>query len=109
MPYIKVVRSDLEEHDVSEASNHLNERAEESKEKEKGKEKETEDKVQPAAAAPLTAQNTATDEGKDEGEEPDTHKQHSLIQAERTDDATWDVRHSARSAWCCPRLFKRVS
>ncbi len=111
MPYIQVVRSDLEEHDVSEASNHLNERAEESKEKEK--EKETEKEEGKPAAATLTAQNTDAEEtgegGKEEGKEPDTHKQHSLIQAERTDDATWDVRHSARNAWCCPRLFKRVS
>ena len=113
MPYIQVGRSDLEEHDVSEASNHLNERAEESKEKEKEKEKEQQTPATAqntgTAATTTTAETASSGEKEEEGKEPDTQKQHSLIQAARTDDATWDVRHSARNGWCCPRFFKRVS
>ena len=106
MPYIQVGRSDEVEHCVSASSHHLNERAEERKEE---REQQVADSApvvviqptQPAAAAAETGEEEETDG-------VDVKKQTSLIQAERTDDATWDAKkaESVRS-FCCPGFFSR--
>lgn len=113
MPNIQVGRSDEAEHCVSASSHHLNERAEERKE-ERGQQVAESTPVTvtqptqpaapapaPAAAAPAAAAAVETGE-KEDGVKME--KQASLIQAERTDDATWDANKTESGrGWCCWR------
>ncbi|CAM9847849.1 unnamed protein product [Pylaiella littoralis] len=128
MPYILVERSDLEEHDVSASSHHLNERAEERKDEkaeqqqqsQQQEQQQQEQQEQPCAcdqiSSPTTTQAQSTEDTGD-GEEgegadgPKVLKQPSLIQAERTDDHTWDAKTLGESGrGCCSRFscFRRT-
>lgn len=117
MPYIQVGRSDEVEHCVSASSNHLNERAEERKEERQqsvGAAAESTTPVvqtQPPTAPPAAAA-AAAGPAAESGEKEDTDgvevkKQTSMIQAERTDDATWDAKKAETVRGCCAGFFSR--
>lgn len=136
---VKVRRSDCEENDVSASERHLNERAEERKVEEEQSARLGGAHAQDGgvlAAAPASNNgppNTKIDHaaatsssqaapsaalGTEEGKEGTLEgvqlkKQTSIIQAERTDDESWDAKKTglgdAVGGWCCCCRRRRES